>query len=135
MSASLVPGKGCGCSGGSVPLKEAQLKQQLDKNRVVMAQILPLSGVLSDQHPLNGGVGCPVGNPECKKITHPVWRCLHFRETPCWRHPGWGDPDQTKKHYEYIRWDTWWFCPHCSVYLPLPNPTVQCDRGLPSHCT
>ncbi len=50
MPASLVPSKGCGCSGDSTPLKPSQVKQQLERNRVVMAQMLPLS----DDDPIGG---------------------------------------------------------------------------------
>jgi hypothetical protein len=36
VSSSVVSGKGCGCSGGVVPLNETELKQQLESNRLTL---------------------------------------------------------------------------------------------------
>ena len=80
MSASLVPGKGCGCSGGSVPLNESQLKQQLEKNKLFIfanAQIHPMRRATCYHQST-----CDWGPPKT------VWKCVDVF-WPCDWFGGW----------------------------------------------
>lgn len=132
MVVSLGPGKGCGCSGGSVSLDESQLKQQLRKNRVVMAQILPMGG--DDPRPIPPlpippDLIRPVPRQGCEDCERPVGTvpanqfCMNPPNADCnGRWPWWND-------YIYQWYVIVYHCPEGSFYqCHGPFRTTDCCR-------